>query len=56
MDFDNIPQWHKGMIILLRNPDKPAVEEGDGLEIDFDGMVLKCDVIVMLSSYFMDGL
>lgn len=41
------------MIILLRNPEKPVVEEGDGLEIDIDGMVIKCDVIVLLFSYSM---
>lgn len=39
------------MIILLRNPEKPVVEEGGGLEINIDGMVIKCDVIVLLFSF-----
>jgi hypothetical protein len=47
MDFPSMPQWHKGLAILLRNPDKPTIEAGDGLEIDISGTVLQPVVVVI---------
>jgi hypothetical protein len=49
MEFSSIPKWYKAMTIRLRNPDKEAIEDGDGLEIDFDGTVLQTVVIVRFS-------
>jgi hypothetical protein len=47
MDFPSMPQWHKELAILLRNPDKPTIEAGDGLEIDINGTVLQPVVVVI---------